>query len=90
MQEFLNKKINNNPKMKHIHNKLYGFSIGDAIVKLKENKEQKKVIRKKLPNMICLNEDGWKACIQLRTMIAMIHQKTNRDQIMKEFYQLNS
>ena len=89
MQEFLNKKINNNPKMKHIHNKLFPFSIGYAIIELKENKGQK-VIIKKLPNMICLNEDGWKACIQLRTMIAMIHQKTNRDQIMKEFYQLNS
>ena len=29
--------------------------------------------------MIYLNEDGWKASIQLRTMIAMINQKNTNE-----------
>ena len=42
--------------------------------------------KNRLPNIIYLNEDGWKASIQLRTMFAMIEQKnTNKEQIMNKF-----
>ena len=39
--------------------------------------------------MIHLNENGWKADIQLRTMITMLKQeKTNNEEIMNKFYEL--
>ena len=49
----------------------------------------KKTVKGKLPNIIHLNEDGWKANIQLRIMIAMINQRrTNKKEIMEKFYEL--
>ena len=48
-----------------------------------------KIVKSQLPNIIHLNEDGWKANIQLRIMIAMINQRrTNKKEIMTKFYEL--
>ena len=50
-----------------------------------------KIRKAQLPNIVHLNEDGWKANIQLRTMIAMIKQEqTNKEGIMNQFYKLNT
>lgn len=44
-----------------------------------------------LPNIVHLNEDGWKAGIQLRTMFAMLSQEnTNQEKIMDELYKLSA
>ena len=49
-----------------------------------------RITKNRLPNMIYLNEDGWKANIQLRTMYAMINQeKTNKELIMTRMYYLH-
>ena len=45
------------------------------------------MIKTKLPNVVYLNEDGWKASILLKTMFAMVRQeKTNKKEIMTKFY----
>ena len=66
--------------------KLGYLDIGIVIEKMKNSTI---VVKNSLPNIIYLNEDGWKASIQLRTMFAMINQQnTNKESIMKQFYQL--
>ena len=40
-----------------------------------KNKKGKVVLKNKLPNIVYLSEDGWKADIQLRTMYAMVKQE---------------
>ena len=42
-------------------------------------KKKQPITKNKLPNIIYLNEDGWKASIQLRTLFAMVSQaNTNK------------
>ena len=49
-------------------------------------KANKKIIKSRLPNIVFLNEDGWKANILLTTMFAMVNQKTNKKQIMTKLF----
>ena len=56
-------------------------------IKLWQKKFDEKVIKNRLPNVVYLNEDGWKASILLRTMFAMVMQeKTNKKEIMIKFF----
>ena len=52
-------------------------------------KNRQTITKNRLPNIVFLKEDGWKASIQLRTMFAMVQQaKTNKQQIMARFHEL--
>ena len=53
--------------------KLEAINLDSAISRWKTFKDNQ-LTKRMLPNVIYLNEDGWKANIQLRTMIAMINQ----------------
>ena len=75
---------------KHVLQKLGETSFERTLKKWKDKLTGLTIIKSKLPNIVYLNEDGWKASIQLRTLFAMINQKTNKEQIMGRFYQLAS
>ena len=54
------------------HKKIVFYFI--PTIKLWHKRVNENVIKNKLPNIVFLNEDGWKASILLRTMIAMVRQ----------------
>ena len=73
----------------HLISRLGKIGMDQVIESYKVKTGSRKIVKNKLPNIIHLNRDGWKASIQLRTMIAMINQKnTNKEKIMTHFYQL--
>ena len=54
-------------------NKLYQ-PFAKAMNEWKKDKD-KRTVKSRLPNIVYLNQDGWKADIQLRTMYAMVMQE---------------
>ena len=63
-----------------------GSYLPDIIRSFKQ--EAKEKLKSKLPNILSLSEDGWECSIVLRTVIAMRKQKTCREKIMEELYEL--
>ena len=76
--------------MKHFLDKL-GMPSVNLTIKYWIEANEKRRIKDKLPNIIYLNQNGWKSSIQLRTMFAMVKQtNTNTKKIMAMFYELFS
>ena len=78
------------PLQKHVIDRQGYFNVEETIESWKKTKSSSKITKNRLPNIIHLNKDGWKASIQLRTMIAMLNQtNTNEREIMTKFYELD-
>ena len=67
-------KLKNQSKDSHVLNKIGMLTFESTLNSWKKKTSTNWILRNQLPNIIYLNEDGWRASIQLRTMEAMLNQ----------------
>ena len=73
-------KLKYNPATEHIADKFGELNLEAVKKEWKKLISSNRIQKSKLPNIVYLNEDGWKASIQLRTMIAMIKQDNTNNE----------